>query len=182
MSFILIRILVAISSTSQSGQLLRSCCSIYSICDTFFYTVGPFFFFFFNRHYKPSWVSAWRFYRVLLTAARQTSNLEENQGFRAFQLSPQEAPSFWSDASEPSSGMWNYGREMAERILPKVVTSASFLGSFTCPKPRHGTDGFTSPPKEGVLGIFFARKIRRFRSVWTVWTRELEYQRPARYL
>jgi hypothetical protein len=23
---------------------------------------------------------------------------------------------------------------------------------------RHGTDGFTSPPKEGVLRIFFARK------------------------
>jgi hypothetical protein len=28
-----------------------------------------------------------------LPAARQTPNLEENQGFRAFQLSPQEAPS-----------------------------------------------------------------------------------------
>jgi hypothetical protein len=33
------------------------------------------------------------FYRVSLPAARQTPNLEENQGFRAFQLSPQEAPS-----------------------------------------------------------------------------------------
>jgi hypothetical protein len=40
-------------------------------------------------------------------------NLKENQGFRAFQLSPQEAPSVRSDASEPSSGRWNYGREMA---------------------------------------------------------------------
>jgi hypothetical protein len=28
---------------------------------------------------------------------------------------------------------------------------------------RHGTDGFTSPPKEGVLRIFFTRKIRRLR-------------------
>ena len=28
---------------------------------------------------------------------------------------------------------------------------------------RHGTDGFTSPPKEGVLRIFFALKIRRLR-------------------
>jgi hypothetical protein len=43
-------------------------------------------------------------------------NLEEKQGFRAFQLSPQEAPSFRSDASEPSSGTWNYGREMAENF------------------------------------------------------------------
>jgi hypothetical protein len=48
---------------------------------------------------------------VPLPAARQNPNMEENQGFRAFQLSPQEAPSVWSDASEPSSGMWNYGRE-----------------------------------------------------------------------
>jgi hypothetical protein len=31
---------------------------------------------------------------------------------------------------------------------------------------RHGTDGFTSPPKEGVLWIFFARKIRRLRRSW----------------
>jgi hypothetical protein len=30
-------------------------------------------------------------------------------------------------------------------------------------KLRHGTDGFTSPPKEGVLMIFFALKIRRLR-------------------
>jgi hypothetical protein len=54
-----------------------------------------------------------------LPAARPTPNLEENQGFRAFQLSPQEAPSFWSDAGEPSSGRWNYGREMAEKFCRK---------------------------------------------------------------
>jgi hypothetical protein len=30
-------------------------------------------------------------------------------------------------------------------------------------KLRHGTDGFTFPPKEGVLRIFFALKIRRLR-------------------
>jgi len=30
-------------------------------------------------------------------------------------------------------------------------------------KLRHGTDGFASPPKEGVLRIFFALKIRRLR-------------------
>jgi hypothetical protein len=59
------------------------------------------------------------FYRVLLPAAHQTPNLEENQGFRAFQLSPQEAPSVWSDASEPSSRRWNYGPEMAEKFCRK---------------------------------------------------------------
>jgi hypothetical protein len=40
------------------------------------------------------------------------------------------------------------------RILPKLATSTSLLGFFTCRKARHGTDGFTSPPKEGVLRIF----------------------------
>jgi hypothetical protein len=43
------------------------------------------------------------------------------------------------------------------RILPKVATSTSLLGSFTCRKARHGTDGFTSPPKEGVLGFFLPK-------------------------
>jgi hypothetical protein len=40
------------------------------------------------------------------------------------------------------------------RILPKVATSTSVLGSFTNRKARRGTDGFTSPPKDGVLRIF----------------------------
>jgi hypothetical protein len=44
------------------------------------------------------------------------------------------------------------------RILPKVMTSTSLLGSFTCHKAGHGTDGFTSPLKEGVLSIFLPEK------------------------
>jgi hypothetical protein len=44
------------------------------------------------------------------------------------------------------------------RILPKMTTSTSLLGSFTCRKARHGTDSFTSPPKEGVLLIFSPEK------------------------
>jgi hypothetical protein len=47
---------------------------------------------------------------------------------------------------------------MAERILPKVATSTSLLGYSTCRKARHGTDGFTSPPKEGALKIFLPEK------------------------
>jgi hypothetical protein len=65
------------------------------------------------------------------------------------------------------------------RILPKVATSTSLLGSFTCRNARHGTDGFTFPPKEGVLRIFSPEKSYGFGQVWT---RELGYQRPARYL
>jgi hypothetical protein len=44
------------------------------------------------------------------------------------------------------------------RIFPKVATSMSLLGSFTCRKARHGADGFTSPLKEGVLRIFSPEK------------------------
>jgi hypothetical protein len=47
---------------------------------------------------------------------------------------------------------------MAEKFLPKVATSTSLLGSFTCRKARHGTDDFTSPLKEGVLRIFSPEK------------------------
>jgi hypothetical protein len=32
------------------------------------------------------------------------------------------------------------------------------FGSFTCRKSRHGTDVFSSPPKEGVLRIFSPEK------------------------
>jgi hypothetical protein len=46
------------------------------------------------------------------------------------------------------------GREM----LPKVATSTSLLGYFTCRKARHGTDGFTPPLKEGMLRIFSPEK------------------------
>jgi hypothetical protein len=35
-----------------------------------------------------------------------------------------------------------------------VATSTLLLGSFTWRKARHGTYGFTSPPKEGLLRIF----------------------------
>jgi hypothetical protein len=41
---------------------------------------------------------------------------------------------------------------------------------------RHGTDGFTSPPKEGMLWIFSPEKFGGFGRVQT---RDLAYQRPA---
>jgi hypothetical protein len=52
--------------------------------------------------------------------------------------------------------------EKWSRILPKVATSTSLLGSFTCRKARHGTEGFTSPPKEGVQRIFSPEKSESF--------------------
>jgi hypothetical protein len=40
----------------------------------------------------------------------------------------------------------------------EMTTSTPFMDLLHAANPRHGTDGFTSPPKEGVLWIFFALK------------------------
>ena len=52
-----------------------------------------------------------------------------------------------------------HGREMADEFCLKMpdlhVTFRDLLHAVNL---RHGTDGFTSPLKEGVLRIFFALK------------------------
>jgi hypothetical protein len=93
------------------------------------------------------------FYRVPLPAARQTPNLGD-KGFRAFQLSPQEAPTVWSDASGPSSGRWNCGREMAENFAESGDFHVTF-GFFYTP--------FYFPSEGRRAEDFFARKLRRLR-------------------
>ena len=40
----------------------------------------------------------------------------------------------------------------------EITTSTPFRDLLRAANLRHGTDGFTSPPKEGVLRIFFALK------------------------
>ena len=63
-------------------------------------------------------------------------------------------------ARAPSGGRCNCGREMSGNFAGLHVTFTYLLHAV---KLRHGTDGFISPPKEGVLRIFFALKIRRLR-------------------
>jgi hypothetical protein len=46
---------------------------------------------------------------------------------------------------------------MAENFAESDVFHVTF-GFFYSRKARHGTDGFTSPPKEGVLRIFSPQK------------------------
>ena len=46
-------------------------------------------------------------------------------------------------------------------ILPKFRLPRKFKDLLHAANLRHGTDGFTSPPKEGVLRIFSPLKIRR---------------------
>jgi hypothetical protein len=53
----------------------------------------------------------------------------------------------------PSGGKWNCGREMSGNFA-EMTTFTPFKGLLHAVKLRHGTDGFTSPPKEGILRIF----------------------------
>jgi len=57
-------------------------------------------------------------------------------------------------ARAPSSGRWNCGREMSGKICLNAEFHVTFRDLLHVIILRHGTDGFTSPPKEGVLRIF----------------------------
>jgi len=60
-----------------------------------------------------------------------------------------------SDARDPSSERWNCGRERClVVVLPKFRLPRKFGDLLHAVNLRHGADGFTSPPNEGVLRIF----------------------------
>ena len=59
-----------------------------------------------------------------------------------------------NDARDPSSESWNCGREICPVILPKFWLPHKFRDLLHAANLRHGTDSFTSPPKEGALRIF----------------------------
>jgi len=68
-----------------------------------------------------------------------------------------------NDARDPSSERWNCGREMLSGNFAEMTTSTPFRDLLQAANLRHGTNGLTSPPKEGVLRIFPPLKIRRLR-------------------
>ena len=51
----------------------------------------------------------------------------------------------------PSSQRWNY---VGEKMADEFCFHVAFKDLLHVVNLRHGTDGFTSPPKEGVLRIF----------------------------
>jgi hypothetical protein len=55
------------------------------------------------------------------------------------------------------------GREMLRQISSRIRLPRNSRDLLHASNLRHGTDGFTSPPKEGVLRIFSSLKIRRLR-------------------
>jgi len=57
------------------------------------------------------------------------------------------------------------GREMFRQIWPRIRIPLNSRDLLHAANLRHGTDGLTSPPKEGVLRIFSSLKIRRLRPV-----------------
>ena len=59
-----------------------------------------------------------------------------------------------NDARDPSSERWNCERESCPVILPKFRLPCKFRDLLLATNLRHGTDGFTSPLKEGMLRIF----------------------------
>ena len=116
------------------------------------------------------------FHRVPLPAACQTPNLED-QWFRTFQLSPQGVPSVWNDASEPQWRKVELWARNGQQFCRKWRLPRHFWVLLHAVNLRHGTNGFSPPPKEGALRIFSPEKSDGFGRVWT---RELWYQRPAR--
>jgi hypothetical protein len=64
-------------------------------------------------------------------------------------------------ARAPSGGRWNCGREMSGKFCLNADLHVTFRDLLLAVKLRHGTDGFTSPPKEGVLRIFILGVTKR---------------------
>jgi hypothetical protein len=89
-------------------------------------------------------------------------------------------------ARAPSGGRWNCGREMSGKFCLNADLYVIFRDLLHALKLRHGTDGFTSPPKEGVLRIFFALKIRGLRPgvnprIWVPKTSTLPLDHRSRF-
>ena len=114
------------------------------------------------------------FYRVPLQAARQTPNLED-QWLERSNSRHQVSPTSETTRANPSSGRWNYGREIAENFSESGDFHVT-LGSFTCRKFTTWDRRLYLPYEGRRAEDFFTQKFRR------VWTRKLEYQRPTRLL
>ena len=114
------------------------------------------------------------FYRVLLPAAGQTPNLED-QWLERSNSRHKAPPASETTQANPSSGRWNYGREMAKNCAENGDFHVTFWVLLHAVILRHETDGFTSSPKGGAPP-------EKSDDFGRVWTRELGYQRSAHYL
>jgi len=79
------------------------------------------------------------------------------------------------------------GRKMFLQISSRVRLPRNSRDLLHAANLRHGTDGFTSLPKEGVLWIFSTLKIRRLRPglnprTWVPKARTLPLDHRSRYI
>ena len=91
---------------------------------------------------------------------------------------PLDAPTFAArclyvrnDARDPSSESWKCGREICPVILPKFLLPPKFRDLLHAENLRHGTDGFTSPPKEDVLRIYIYINLQFYCKTKILWDR-----------
>ena len=123
------------------------------------------------------WVfSAGRF--IQSAVASGTSNPQlGGPVIRTFQLPPPGVPHVWNDVSEPQQRKVELWARNCQEFCRKWRLPRHVWFLLPAVNLRHGTDDFTSPPKEGALRIFSPEKSYGFGRVWT---RDLGYQRPAR--
>jgi hypothetical protein len=127
--------------------------------------------FFFNRHYNSGWVSACstvversqqeRFTECRCQRHVKTPTWRRIRDLEHSNFRHKRPPVSEATLTNPTAEGGTMGEKLP-RILPKVTTSTSLLVSFTCRKARHETNGYTSPPKEGVLRIFSPEKSEGF--------------------
>ena len=125
---------------------------------------------FFNRHCNPCgfWptqlsLSILRrkvFTECLCKRHVKPPNLED-QWLERSSSRHRESTSVWNDASETQQRNVELWARKLPRILPKVATSTSLLGSFTCRKFTTWVRRFYFPSEGRRAEDFFARKIRR---------------------
>jgi len=87
--------------------------------------------------------------------ASGTSNLQPGGPvIRTFQLPPPGVPHVWNHASEPQQWKMELWARNCREFCRKWQLPRHFWVLLRAVNLQHGTDGFTSPPKEGALRIF----------------------------
>ena len=107
-----------------------------------------------------------RFYRVALPTARQTPNLED-QWLERSNSRHQVSPASQKRREQPQQRKVELWARNCREFWRKLRLPCHFWVILHAVNLRHGTDGFTSPPKEGALRIFALEKSDGFGRVWT---------------
>ena len=121
---------------------------------------------FFNRHCNlcglwPAQLSL-SFLSRKVPVARQTPNLED-QWLERSNSRHQVSPTSDTTRANPSSGRWNYGREISENFAESGDFHVTFWFFFTCRKFTTLDRRLYFPFEGRRAEEFFARKIRRLR-------------------